>query len=67
MVIQMVNKYVALLADVETAFLDGDSLSGEEFFMEFPLGLPHKEDKCLLLLKSIYSLVQAALTFYCTF
>ena len=67
MVVQIVNTFVAILADVETAFLYGDFKPGEEIYMECPKGLEHESDECLLLLKTIYGLVQAALAFYRTF
>ena len=43
---------------VETAFLHGDLK--EQIYMDCPEGMEHKEDECLLLIKSIYGLVQAS-------
>ena len=52
----------ARIIDVETAFLHGDL--EEEIYMDIPKGLNAEEDECLLLLKTIYGLVQAARQFY---
>ncbi len=48
----------AIIIDVESAFLYGDL--DEEIYMELPGGMTGFEDECLLLLKAIYGLVQAA-------
>ena len=51
--------------DVETAFLHANLPAGEEIYMECPPGMPDaKGDEVLLLLKTIYGLVQAARAFY---
>jgi len=46
------------IIDVETAFLYGNL--EEEIYMECPDGMNGNDDECLLLLQSIYALVQAA-------
>ena len=56
------NNYKVFLIDVETAFLHGDL--EEEIFMECPDGLPHKDNKVVLLKKLLYGLVQAARQFH---
>ena len=57
-----------MIIDVETAFLHGNFPSGEEIYMECPPGmLDAKGDEVLLLLKTIYGLVQAARAFYKNF
>jgi hypothetical protein len=48
----------ALMFDVMTAFLNGDLK--EEMYMDCPEGLEHEDDECLLLLKTIYGLVQSS-------
>jgi len=48
----------AIIIDVESAFLYGNL--DEEIYMELPDGMMGFDDKCLLLLKAIYELVQAA-------
>jgi len=48
----------AIFIDVESAFLYGDL--DEEIYMDLPDGMMGFEDECLLLLKAIYGLVQAA-------
>ena len=54
----LIAKLSAMLGDVETAFLYGES--EEEIYMKAPKGLVLQEDECLLLLKAIYGLVQAS-------
>jgi len=49
-----------LVIDVETAFLHGSFCPGEEVYMNFPPGMVHQTDECLLLLKTLYGLIQAA-------
>ena len=48
----------ALIFDVMTAFLNGDL--EEEIYMDCPEGLEQEDDECLLLLKTIYGLVQSS-------
>ena len=56
------------IVDVETAFLYGDL--DEEIYMKIPpgfakyLGTEVEKEECLILLKSIYGLVQAARQFF---
>ena len=50
------------LFDVETAFLLGTL--EEEIYMEVPPGMECEADECLLLLKTIYGLVQSARQFF---
>ena len=49
-----------LVFDVETAFLHGCFCPGEEVYMNCPPGMVHQTDECLLLLKTLYGLIQAA-------
>jgi len=49
-----------LVFDVETAFLHGSFCPGEEVYMNCPPGMVHQTDECLLLLKTLYGLIQAA-------
>jgi Reverse transcriptase (RNA-dependent DNA polymerase) len=62
LLIQLVLKLKARLADVEIAFLHGDL--DEEIYMNYFPGLEHQPDECVLLLKALYSLVQAAHQFF---
>ena len=69
MVLALLNKWVCEIVDVETAFLYGDL--EEEIFMKIPEGLniyeeesKYGEDDCVVLIKTIYGLVQAARQFY---
>jgi hypothetical protein len=55
----------ALIFDAMTAFLNGDL--EEEMFMDCPEGLEHDEDECLLLLKTIYGLVQSSRQYHTKF
>ena len=62
-VIMIMLKLAGKIADVETAFLWGDL--EEEVYMDNPPGLPNaKEDEALLLLQTIYGLVQSARQYY---
>lgn len=61
-VCQMIWKLDSLILDVEAAFLNGEL--EEEIYMECPVGLTHKPTQALLLKKSIYGLVQAAIQFF---
>ena len=62
-VIMIMLKLTGKIADVETAFLWGDL--EEEVYMDNPPGLPNaKEDEALLLLQTIYGLVQSARQYY---
>ena len=54
----MIKGYSTYLSDVETAFLHGDL--HETIYMEKPEGMKNRDSECLLLLKPIYGLVQAA-------
>jgi len=49
-----------LVFDVETAFLYHSFCPGEEVYMNCPPGMVHQTDECLLLLKTLYGLIQAA-------
>jgi Reverse transcriptase (RNA-dependent DNA polymerase) len=57
-IMQMIFKHKAMIMDVEVAFLNGDL--EEEIYMKCPRGMEHEEGECLLLLKALYGLVQAA-------
>ena len=65
-VAKIIWKLAAMIIDVETAFLHGDLM--EEIYMEGPEGLGlSKETECVLLLKSIYGLVQASRMYFLFF
>jgi len=49
---------------VETAFLHGSFHPGEEVYMNCPPGMVHQTDECLLLLKTLYGLIQAARQYF---
>jgi len=57
-VAMLIWKLDAVIINVETAFLHGEL--EEEIYMNLPEGMTGFDDECLLLLKSIYGLVQAA-------
>jgi len=57
-VAMLVWKLDAIIIDIETAFLHGNL--EEEIYMDLPAGMKSFKDECLLLLKSIYGLVQGA-------
>jgi Reverse transcriptase (RNA-dependent DNA polymerase) len=61
LICQIMWKLIAVLADVEIAFLHGDL--NETIYMECPEGLYHDNDEVVVLLKSMYGLVQAARQF----
>ena len=62
------NGWISEIVDAETTVLYGDL--EEEIYMKIPSGLAEyfgsevEEDECLILLKSIYGLVQAARHFF---
>ena len=61
--LMLVNKYDAMIMDVETAFLHGEL--EEEIFMDCPEGLEDAEDDdALQLVKTIYGLVQSSRAYY---
>ena len=63
LIIQIVFGLKARIIDVETAFLHGDL--EEEIYMDCPEGMEGgSPDKCLLLQKTIYGLVQSARMFF---
>ena len=70
MVLKLIKNWVSDIIDVETAFLNGNL--DEEIYMSLPEGLSFIEDfedlndeeDCVLLVKSLYGLVQAARQFY---
>jgi len=51
-----------LIFDIETAFLHGHLK--EQIFMDCPEGMEHEVDECLLLIKTIYGLVQSARRYF---
>ena len=62
LIIKMLMKLDSYLFDVETAFLLGNL--EEEIYMQCPPGFDGSGDDCLLLLKTIYGLVQSARQFF---
>ena len=64
LIIMLLMNLEVCLVDVETAFLNGVLGRGEEIYMDCPAGMQHKEDECLLLLKTIYGLVQSAQAYF---
>lgn len=65
LIYSILNGLDTMIYDVQTAFLHG-TLS-EEIYMECPEGMEHEEDEILLLLKTIYGLVQASAEYYRTY
>jgi len=49
-----------LVFDVETAFPHDTFCPGEQVYMNCPPGMVHQTDECLLLMKTLYGLIQAA-------
>jgi Reverse transcriptase (RNA-dependent DNA polymerase) len=64
-VCQILWGLIAVLLDVEVAFLNGDL--DEVIYMECPKGLVGQEDEVVLLNKSMYGLLQAARQFFLKF
>ena len=62
LIIKMLWDLDTKIVDVETAFLWGDL--EEKIYMNCPEGMPHFDDECLLLLQTIYGLVQSARQYY---
>ena len=60
LVVQMIQGYCCKLIDIETAFLHGELGDGEEIYMNCPEGMDSDGSECLLLLKTIYGLVQSS-------
>ena len=58
----LMNGCDSLIFDIETAFLMGDL--DEEIYMDCPEGMDHEDDKCLILDKTIYGLVQSARQYF---
>jgi len=56
LIAMMIWKMDAIIIDVETTFLHGKL--DEEIYMDLLAGLDGKSNKCLLLLKALYGLVQ---------
>ena len=64
-ILEMVLKLKSRIIDIETAFLNGEL--EEEIYMDVPEGMEAEPDECLLLLKSLYGLVQSARQFFSKF
>ena len=62
LIIMMKMGYSAKIVDVETAFLYGEV--DEDIYMTRPEGFGYDKDKCVLLKKACYGLVQAAQQYY---
>jgi hypothetical protein len=62
LVCEIMWKLTSKLVNLETAFLHGDLV--KEIYMDYPNGLEHKNDECLLLQQTIYGLVQSASQFF---
>ena len=62
LVAMIIWKLDAKIIDIVTTFLHGDL--EEEIYMDCPDGLDHEQDKALLLLQTIYGLVQSARQFW---
>jgi hypothetical protein len=62
LIAKLVWDITCAVVDIETAFLHGDL--DEEIYMEVPKGLEIKDNKKLILRKTIYGLVQIARKFY---
>jgi hypothetical protein len=62
LIAKLVWNMTCSVADIETAFLHGDL--DEEIYMEVPKGLTIKDNKKLILRKTIYGLVQSTRKFY---
>jgi Reverse transcriptase (RNA-dependent DNA polymerase) len=65
LVLQIALKLGSRIIDIETAFLNGEL--SEEIYMDAPEGLDAAEDEFVLLLKSLYGLIQSAQQFYLKF
>lgn len=65
LIYQILHSLHSLLFDIQTAFLHGEL--SELIYMDCPDGMDHKPDECLLLIKTIYGLVQSARQFYMKF
>jgi transposase InsO family protein len=62
LIVQILWKLTAKQLDIGSAFLYGDLK--EEIYMECPEGLDHLEDEVVLLIHSIYGLVQSARAYF---
>jgi hypothetical protein len=61
----MIHGYSSLMFDVEVAFLHG--VLNEQIFMDCPKGMDASPDECLLLVKTLYGLVQSSRQYFKTF
>lgn len=64
LIVVIVKGYVTRILDIETAFLHGILKEGEQVYMQVPAGVTHEQDEVILLIKTIYGLVQSARAFF---
>jgi hypothetical protein len=62
LILRMLKGYDFLIFDVETAFLHGQL--DTQIYMDCPKGMEAEPDECLLLVKTIYGLVQSSRLYY---
>ena len=61
---EIVNHYTSHIVDIERAFLHGVLEENEQVYMNCPEGLDHKDGQAVMLIKTIYGLVQASRAYF---
>ena len=61
---EIVNHYTSCIVDIERAFLHGVLEENEQVYMNCPEGLDHKDGQAVMLIKTIYGLVQASRAYF---
>ena len=61
---KIVNHYTSRIVDIERAFLHGVLEEHEKVYMNCPEGLDHNDGQAVVLIKTIYGLVQASRAYF---
>ena len=61
---EIVNNYISRIVDIERAFLHGVLKENERVYMNCPEGLQHEQGQAVMLIKTIYGLVQASRAYF---
>ena len=61
---EIVNKYTSRIVDIKRAFLHGVLEENERVYMNCPEGLEHDDGQAVMLIKTIYGLVQASRAYF---
>ena len=61
---EIVNKYTSRIVDIERVFLHGVLEENKRIYMNCPEGLEHDDGQAVMLIKTIYGLVQASRAYF---